>query len=134
MLLLSLYTAAIVLNLARGRRDIDCGCGGPGSRQTLHEWLVWRNLAYLTLALLALPPPLDRGMEFYQRALRNNVLTVPGEFFDVNPGKRRRGPSPYRQWMNTGGRNRHTTFLTCSVTRARAVFCRCSRKKAGATG
>jgi N-succinyldiaminopimelate aminotransferase len=27
------------------------------------------------------------------------VLTVPGSFFDVNPGKRRRGASPYREWM-----------------------------------
>jgi len=27
------------------------------------------------------------------------VMTVPGEFFDVNPAKRRRGTSPYRQWM-----------------------------------
>ena len=25
--------------------------------------------------------------------------SVPGAFFDVNPGKRRRGESPYRQWM-----------------------------------
>ena len=27
------------------------------------------------------------------------MLTVPGQFFDVNPGKRRKGPSPYTQWM-----------------------------------
>ena len=26
-------------------------------------------------------------------------MTVPGEFFDVNPGKRRRAASPYKQWM-----------------------------------
>ena len=24
---------------------------------------------------------------------------MPGEFFDVNPGKRRKGESPFRQWM-----------------------------------
>ena len=26
-------------------------------------------------------------------------MTVPGVFFDVNPGKQRSGPSPYAQWI-----------------------------------
>ena len=26
-------------------------------------------------------------------------MTVPGKFFDVNPGNARTGPSPYDQWM-----------------------------------
>jgi DNA-binding transcriptional MocR family regulator len=38
-------------------------------------------------------------MSFFRRALEHKVLTVPGAFFDVNPGKRRRGESEYRQWM-----------------------------------
>lgn len=38
-----------------------------------------------------LPPPLDDGMGFFRAALEHKVITVPGEFFDVNPGKRRRG-------------------------------------------
>jgi aspartate/methionine/tyrosine aminotransferase len=46
-----------------------------------------------------LPPPLDDSMTFFRAALERKVLTVPGEFFDVDPGKRRRGASPYRQWM-----------------------------------
>ena len=36
-----------------------------------------------------LPAPLDTGMGFFQAALDAQVITVPGEFFDVNPGKRR---------------------------------------------
>jgi aspartate/methionine/tyrosine aminotransferase len=44
----------------------------------------WGNIA-------ALPPPLDEGMGFFRAALERKVITVPGEFFDVNPGKRRRG-------------------------------------------
>ena len=36
-----------------------------------------------------LPPPLDDGMGFFRAALDKKVITVPGEFFDVNPGKRR---------------------------------------------
>lgn len=50
-------------------------------------------------SLEALPPPLDDAQVFFRRALERKVLTVPGEFFDVDPGKRRRGTSPYRQWM-----------------------------------
>jgi aspartate/methionine/tyrosine aminotransferase len=37
----------------------------------------------------ALPPPLDDGMGFFRAALDKQVIVVPGEFFDVNPGKRR---------------------------------------------
>ncbi len=36
-----------------------------------------------------LPPPLDTGMGFFRAALEAKVIVVPGEFFDVNPGKRR---------------------------------------------
>ena len=43
---------------------------------------VWGNLA-------SLPPPLNEGMGFFRAALERKVITVPGEFFDVNPGKRR---------------------------------------------
>ena len=54
---------------------------------------------YVWGSLEALPPPLDDAMTFFWRALERRVMTVPGAFFDVNPGKRRRGESPYRQWM-----------------------------------
>ncbi len=36
-----------------------------------------------------LPPPLNDGMGFFRAALERKVICVPGEFFDVNPGKRR---------------------------------------------
>jgi N-succinyldiaminopimelate aminotransferase len=36
-----------------------------------------------------LAPPLDDGMGFFRAALDKQVIVVPGEFFDVNPGKRR---------------------------------------------
>jgi len=50
-------------------------------------------------SLEKMKPPFDDAMHFFREALQRKVLTVPGEFFDVNPGKRRRAPSPYRQWM-----------------------------------
>jgi len=46
-----------------------------------------------------LPAPLNDADVFFRRALERKVLTVPGRFFDVNPGRRRTGPSPYAQWM-----------------------------------
>ncbi|HWT86857.1 MAG TPA: pyridoxal phosphate-dependent aminotransferase [Myxococcales bacterium] len=53
---------------------------------------VWGNLA-------GLPPPLNEGMGFFRAALERKVITVPGEFFDVNPGKRRsRRASRFRSY------------------------------------
>ena len=46
---------------------------------------------YLWASLEDLPPPYDDGMTFFRRALERKVICVPGEFFDVNPGKRRPG-------------------------------------------
>src|SRR5262249_12153491 len=38
------------------------------------------------------------GMSYFREALDKRVIVVPGEFFDVNPGKRRAGrPSRFRQ-------------------------------------
>lgn len=54
---------------------------------------------YMWGCLDGLPAPLDNAMEFFWRALDRKVMTVPGEFFDVNPGKVRPPPSPYTQWM-----------------------------------
>ena len=54
---------------------------------------VWGNVGHL-------PPPLNDGMGFFKAALQKKVIVVPGEFFDVNPGKRRaaRG-SRFRQYV-----------------------------------
>ncbi|GMU59399.1 MAG: aminotransferase [Myxococcaceae bacterium] len=54
---------------------------------------VWGNVGHL-------PPPLNDGMGFFREALKKKVIVVPGEFFDVNPGKRRaaRG-SRFRQYV-----------------------------------
>jgi hypothetical protein len=45
IVLLVVYAASMSVNLARGRRYIDCGCAGPAARQPLSAWLVLRNLA-----------------------------------------------------------------------------------------
>jgi aspartate/methionine/tyrosine aminotransferase len=47
-----------------------------------------------------LPPSINDGMSFFRRALEEQVICVPGEFFDINPGKRRSGrPSRFRQYV-----------------------------------
>lgn len=43
---------------------------------------VWANLSKL-------PAPLDDGMNFFRECLKEQVIIVPGVFFDVNPGNRR---------------------------------------------
>ena len=39
--------------------------------------------------LSGLPENLNTGMKFFQAALEEGVITVPGSFFDINPGGRR---------------------------------------------
>ncbi len=46
-----------------------------------------------------LPAPLNDVETFFRSALARKVLTVPGVFFDVNPSKVRKGPSPFENWM-----------------------------------
>jgi aspartate/methionine/tyrosine aminotransferase len=47
-----------------------------------------------------LPPSLRDGMAFFRAALERKVITVPGEFFDVDPGKRRGSrPSRFRRHL-----------------------------------
>jgi aspartate/methionine/tyrosine aminotransferase len=54
---------------------------------------VWGNVQNL-------PPPLNDGMGFFRAALERKVICVPGEFFDVNPGKRRsRRASRFRSYV-----------------------------------
>ena len=60
--LLSAFTLAIVINLARGRTDIDCGCFGPALRQGLSWWLLARNGTLFAMLAIALMPAEGRAM------------------------------------------------------------------------
>jgi methylamine utilization protein MauE len=60
--LLFAYSFAIALNLARGRRDIDCGCSGPALRQPLTPWLLVRNAVLVGITLLCLAPVRGRTL------------------------------------------------------------------------
>jgi aspartate/methionine/tyrosine aminotransferase len=46
---------------------------------------------YVWASAQHLPTSISDGMSFFRAALERQVITVPGEFFDVDPGKRRGG-------------------------------------------
>lgn len=58
--LLLAYALGMLINLLRGRTDIDCGCGGPA--QPLSYGLVLRNLLLAGGAVLLLLPTTGRSI------------------------------------------------------------------------
>jgi len=70
--LLVVYGAAIGINLARGRRDIDCGCAGPAVRRPINGALVARNATLAAVALAGLAPVHPRALVWV------DALTVAG--------------------------------------------------------
>jgi len=72
MALLIAYASSLGLNLALGRRELDCGCGTAGNRRSIAAWMVWRNL----LLVLALG---IAGLPWVARPLNGfDLLTVTG--------------------------------------------------------
>jgi aspartate/methionine/tyrosine aminotransferase len=53
-----------------------------------------RGTFYAWGDISGLPGGLNDGVAFMHEAFKHKVLTVPGEFFDVNPGRVRTGKSP----------------------------------------
>ena len=70
--LLALYSGALAINLARGRRDLDCGCLGPAHRQPVSYGLLVRNALLAAGACLLLPPVAARSLGWI------DALTVAG--------------------------------------------------------
>ena len=60
--LMLLYAGAMGVNLLRGRRQIDCGCGGES--HPLSWALVLRNAVLAALALAVSGPTSQRGFEW----------------------------------------------------------------------
>ena len=58
-----------------------------------------RGTFYAWATVEDLPPPLNEADGFFRAALQHKVTTVPGQFFDVNPGNVRTGLSPYGSWL-----------------------------------
>jgi len=62
--LLSIYGGAMAVNLARGRRHIDCGCAGPATRRPIGGVLVTRNAVLAAAALGGLVPVSPRPLSW----------------------------------------------------------------------
>jgi len=88
-------TAAIQTAFRRKRKLMMKGLRAAGIKLDVAPeatFYCWGDLS-------GLPEPLSDGMGFLKAALDEKVICVPGEFFDVNPGKRRAGrPSRFRQY------------------------------------
>jgi hypothetical protein len=80
-----LETAAIQQSFARKRDLMIAGLKRIGvtiDSEPQGTFYVWGSVAEL-------PAGLNDGHAFFRAALDHRVIVVPGEFFDVNPGKRR---------------------------------------------
>jgi hypothetical protein len=78
-------TAAIQETFARKRDLMVAGLKRIGvtiDAEPQGTFYVWGSVADL-------PAGLNDGQSFFRAALDHRVIVVPGEFFDVNPGKRR---------------------------------------------
>jgi aspartate/methionine/tyrosine aminotransferase len=54
---------------------------------------------YCWASIKDLPPPLNDAESFFYEGLKRKVMTVPGGFFDVNPGKRRPSAGSLKSWV-----------------------------------
>jgi Methylamine utilisation protein MauE len=62
MVLLIAYAAGLSVNLLRGRRDLDCGCGAARDRRPIAAWMVWRNLLLAVALGFAVLPWSSRSL------------------------------------------------------------------------
>lgn len=87
---------AIHQAFARKRRILVDGLRAAGltvEHEPEGSFYAWASVA-------SLPAPLNDGEAFFEAALRERVITVPGIFFDINPGKRRADhTSRFRQYL-----------------------------------
>jgi aspartate/methionine/tyrosine aminotransferase len=58
-----------------------------------------RGTFYAWGSVAKLPGPLSDGVGFMKEGFKHRVLTVPGEYFDVNPSRSRPGPSPLSKFV-----------------------------------
>ncbi len=89
-------TAAIRTAFLRKKKIMSTGLKAAGVRFDLDSegtFYCWGDIS-------GLPASISEGMAFFRAALKEKVICVPGEFFDINPGKRRSGrPSRFRQYV-----------------------------------
>jgi N-succinyldiaminopimelate aminotransferase len=89
-------TAAIRRAFGRKRQILLDGLGAAGARFDLEP----EGTFYCWADVSGFPEGLNDGMALFRALLEHKVICVPGEFFDVNPGKRRSGrPSRFKSYV-----------------------------------
>lgn len=95
--MLLVFAAAMAINIVRGRRHIDCGCGQAALRQELGWNMVVRNMGMAAALGLRLAAPADLGtfdlllavvaggMLFLMTLMFNALKALPGR----EPGRAR---------------------------------------------
>ncbi len=59
LVLLAVFSCAVLINLLRGRRDLSCHCGGSLGDHPISWWLIGRNSLFLFGLLFLLVTPVD---------------------------------------------------------------------------
>jgi hypothetical protein len=77
------YACALVINLRRGRRSIDCGCFASSSRQGIAPWMIGRNLVLAALALALLLPTNGRALSAAEFSLALAFVMTLGFLYPV---------------------------------------------------
>ncbi len=60
--------------------------------QAKGTFYLWGNISKL-------PKPINNAKQFFFEALKYKVMTVPGYFFDIQPGKKKKKKSDFDQWV-----------------------------------
>lgn len=82
-LMLVLYAAAMGINIARGRTEIDCGCFGSRWRHGISRWMVGRNILLAILALALCMPTTQRPLTVFEVVLSVGIVVTLGFLYPV---------------------------------------------------
>jgi len=99
--LLFVYAGAIAVNLARGRREIDCGCFASSARVPLSNWLVARNAILIVAVCVLVMPVRPRALVWVDAltiataVITLSLLWAAGQrLANTGPALRRVGGTP----------------------------------------
>ena len=81
--LLLMYMFAIGINLLKGRRTIDCGCGGTEQKQAISEWLILRNGILLFFAYIVMTAVQSRELAWLDWVVALLATAVGCLFYNI---------------------------------------------------
>ena len=81
--LLLMYIFGIAINLLKGRRSIDCGCGGTEQKQSISEWLIIRNGLLLVMCYCVTASVLPRELLWFDWIVVLLAAVIGGLFYNI---------------------------------------------------